>query len=440
MSSGLNNPTSGDLLIENLAEVATAEGSAPRRGMEQGRVLRLRNPEGDGAVEVLCRAGRIEFVGAAELRRERFGDLADVPRLDGKRGTLIPGFVDPHTHIPWAGTRETELFERLAGKTYQAIAAEGGGILSTVAATRRASEDEIAGNVLRHLDWMLAGGTTTIEAKSGYGLNLADEMKQLVALDRAAAEHPVRILPTLLAAHEVPPEHRADAASRTRYVDLICDEIVPAVAARGLARFCDVFCEAGVFSAAESRRVLEAGIRHGLSPRLHADEFADSGGAELAAELGALSADHLMAVSDRGIEALAGSGVTAVLLPGTSFFLKKERYAPARRMIESGIPVALATDCNPGSSYTESMPMIVTLAVFQLGLSVEESLTAATLNAACSLGVGDEVGTIEVGKRADLALLDAPNLLHLAYHYGVNPIAAVVRDGRLVYRAGGRIY
>ncbi len=426
----------GDLLIDNLAEVATPEGSVPRRGTEQGRVSRTRHPDG---VEVLCRSGRIEFVGATEARRERFGDLPDVPRLDGKRGTLIPGFVDPHTHIPWAGTRETELFERLAGTTYQEIAARGGGILSTVASTRRASEDEITGNVLRHLDWMLAGGTTTIEAKSGYGLNLADEMKQLVALDRAAAEHPVRILPTLLAAHEIPAEHRADPRGRARYVDLICDEIVPAVAARGLARFCDVFCEAGVFSADESRRVLEAGIRHGLLPRLHADEFADSGGAELAAELGALSADHLMAVSDRGIEALAGSGVTAVLLPGTSFFLRKERYAPARRMIEAGIPVALATDCNPGSSYTESMPMIVTLAVFQLGLSVEESLTAATLNAACSLGVGAEVGSIEVGKRADLALLDAPNLLHLAYHYGVNPIAAVVRDGRLVYRAGGRI-
>ncbi len=425
-----------DLLIENLAEVATAEGSTPRRGAEQGRVRRTRHPEG---VEVLCQAGRIAFVGPEGERRARFGDLPETPRLNGKRGTLIPGFVDPHTHIPWAGTRETELFERLGGKSYQAIATEGGGILSTVAATRRASEDEITGNVLRHLDWMLAGGTTTIEAKSGYGLNLADEMKQLVALERAAAEHPVRILPTLLAAHEVPAEHRADPRGRARYVDLICDEIVPAVAARGLARFCDVFCEAGVFSPEESRRVLEAGIRHGLAPRLHADEFADSGGAELAAELGALSADHLMAVSERGLEALAGSGVTAVLLPGTSFFLKKERYAPARRMIESGIPVALATDCNPGSSYTESMPMIVTLAVFQLGLSVEESLTAATLNAACSLGVGDEVGTIEVGKRADLALLDAPNLLHLAYHYGVNPIAAVVRDGRLVYRAGGRI-
>ncbi len=394
----------GDLLIENLAEVATAEGSTPRRGAEQGRVRRTRHSEG---VEVLCQAGRIAFVGPEGERRARFGDLPETPRLDGKRGTLIPGFVDPHTHIPWAGTRETELFERLGGKSYQAIAAEGGGILSTVAATRRASEDEITGNVLRHLDWMLAGGTTTIEAKSGYGLNLADEIKQLVALERAAAEHPVRILPTLLAAHEVPAEHRADPRGRARYVDLICDEIVPAVAARGLARFCDVFCEAGVFSPEESRRVLEAGIRHGLRPRLHADEFADSGGAELAAELGALSADHLMAVSERGLEALAGSGVTAVLLPGTSFFLKKERYAPARRMIESGIPVALATDCNPGSSYTESMPMIVTLAVFALGLSVEESLTAATLNAACSLGVGDEVGTLEVGN-APISLYSMP--------------------------------
>ncbi len=427
----------GDLLIENLAEVATAEGSTPRRGADQGRVRRLRHGEG---VEVLCRAGRIAFVGSSAERRAQFGDLSDTPRLDGKRGTLIPGFVDPHTHIPWAGTRETELFERLAGTTYQEIAARGGGILSTVAATRQASEDEIAGNVLRHLDWMLAGGTTTVEAKSGYGLNLADETKQLVALQRAAAEHPVRILPTLLAAHEIPAEHRGDEKLRARYVDLVCDEIVPAVAGRGLAKFCDVFCEKGVFSAQESRRVLEAGIRHGLLPRLHADEFADSGGAELAAELGAYSADHLMAVSDHGIEALAKSGVTAVLLPGTSFFLKKERYAPARRMIESGIPVALATDCNPGSSYTESMPMIVTLAVFALGLSVEESLTAATLNAACSLGLGEEVGTIEVGKRADLSLLDAPNLLHLAYHYGVNPIAAVVREGRLVYRAGGRIF
>lgn len=414
------------LLIHNLAEVATPEGSTPRRGAEQGRVRRLRD------AEVLCEDGKIVFVGPPEERVRLFGELPEAARLDGRGGTLIPGFVDPHTHLPWAGTREEEFAARLAGKTYQEIAAAGGGILSTVASTRRASEEELTDFVLRRMDRMLAWGTTTAEAKSGYGLTLGDELKQLRAIRRAAGGHPVDLVPTLLAAHEVPPEHRQD---RGRYVDLICDEIVPATAEAGLARFCDVFCERGVFSAEESRRVLEAGARHGLAPRLHADEFVDSGGAELAARLGALSADHLMAVSEAGIEALAGSGVTAVLLPGTSFFLMKKAYAPARRLVAAGVPVALATDCNPGSSHTESMPMIVVLAVLQLGLTIEESLTAATLNAACSLGLGAEIGSIEPGKRADLVLLDAPNLLHLAYHYGINPVAAVVKEGRVARRA-----
>jgi len=414
------------LLIHNLAEVATPEGSTPRRGAEQGRVRRFHG------AEVLCQDGRILFVGPPEERLRLFGEAPDAARLDGRGGTLIPGFVDPHTHLPWAGTREQEFAARLAGTSYQEIAAAGGGILSTVASTRRATEEELTGFVLRRMDQMLTWGTTTAEAKSGYGLTLGDELKQLRAIRRATEGHPVDLVPTLLAAHEVPPEHRQD---RSRYVDLICDEIVPATAEAGLARFCDVFCERGVFSAEESRRVLEAGARHGLAPRLHADEFVDSGGAELAAQLGALSADHLMAVSDAGIEALAGSGVTAVLLPGTSFFLMKKAYAPARRLVAAGVPVALATDCNPGSSHTESMPMIVVLAVLQLGLTIEESLTAATLNAACSLGLGAEIGSIEVGKRADLVLLDAPNLLHLAYHYGINPVAAVVKEGRVARRA-----
>ncbi|HVF59716.1 MAG TPA: imidazolonepropionase [Thermoanaerobaculia bacterium] len=417
---------SADLLIENLAEVATPEGAGPRRGVEQGRVRRL-----PGA-EVLCRDGRIAFVGPREERERVYGPLPEAERLDGRGGTLVPGFVDPHTHLPWAGSREEEFAQRLAGKTYQEIAAAGGGILSTVAATRRASEEELAAGARRRLDRMLAHGTTTAEAKSGYGLSREDELKQLRALRRAAAAHPVEVLPTLLAAHEVPPEHR-NPGGRARYLDLICEEIVPAAAAEGLARFCDVFCERGIFSPQESRRVLEAGVRHGLAPRLHADEFEDSGGALLAAELKALSADHLIAVSPRGVEALAAAGVTAVLLPGTSFFLMKHRWAPARRLIEAGVPVALATDCNPGSSHTESMPMVVTLAVFELRLSVEEALTAATLNAACALGLGAEIGSIEPGKRADLLLLDAPNLLHLAYHFGVNPVAAVVKGGRVVH-------
>ncbi len=414
-----------DLLIHNLAEVATARGASSLSGTDQAAVDRL------SRAVVLCREGRIAFVGSEEDLERRFGPLPDAERLDGRDGTLVPGFVDPHTHLPWAGDRAAEFAQRLAGKTYLEIAAAGGGILSTVRATRGASEEQLVERVARRLDQMLALGTTTAEAKSGYGLTRDDELKQLRAIRTAAADHPVDLVPTLLAAHEIPPEHRD---SRDRYVDLICDEIVPATAEAGLASFCDVFCEEGVFSPEESRRVLTAGREHGLAPRLHADEFVDSGGAELAAELGALSADHLVAASEAGIEAMAGAGVTAVLLPGTSFFLMKHSWAPARRLVEAGVPVALATDCNPGSSHTESMPMVFVLAVFELGLSIEEALVAVTLNAACCLGLGDEIGTIEPGKRADLVLLDEPSLFHLAYHFGGNPVAAVVKAGRVIGR------
>ena len=414
-----------DLLIHNLAEIATPHGTSPRLGPKQGQIERLHG------AEVLCRDGRVAFAGSPKERAQRFGELPEANYLDGRGGTLVPGFVDPHTHLPWAGTREEEFAARLQGTTYQEIAAAGGGILSTVRSTRAAPEDTLTANTVRRMNQLLVWGTTTAEAKSGYGLSLEDELKQLRAIARANAQHAVDLYPTLLAAHEVPPEYRN---RRHAYVELICHEIVPAAARDGLARFCDVFCESGVFSAAESRQVLLAGADHGLKPRLHADEFVDSGGAELAAELGALSADHLMAVSRAGIEALALRRVVAVLLPGTSFFLMKERYAPARELIEAGVPVALGTDCNPGSSHTESMPMILLLAVLHLRLTIEEALTAATLNAACSLDLGREIGSIEVGKRADLVLLDCPNLLHLAYHYGINPVAAVVKSGRVVHR------
>ena len=424
-----------ELLIENLAELATPLGNRSRRGAEQGAIRRVAD------AEILCRGGRIAFAGGRAERERRFGALDGVPRLDGARGTATPGFVDAHTHLPWAGSREDELFRRLAGESYQAIAAAGGGILSTVRATRAAGEDEILSGTLGRLSWMLASGTTTAETKSGYGLSLEAEVKQLATIRAASRAQPVELVPTLLAAHEVPAEFRGSDASRARYVDLFCEEIVPKVAEERLAVFCDVFCERGVFSVAESRRVLEAGIRHGLLPRLHADEFADSGGARLAAELGAFSADHLMAVSPAGIDALAATEgtVTALLLPGTSFFLAKRAYAPARRLISAGVPVALATDCNPGSSYTESLPTIAQLAVFELGLSVEEALTALTLNAACSLGLGGTIGTLEEGKQADIVVHAAPNLRHLAYHYGVNPVRSVVKRGREVYRAGNLV-
>ena len=424
------------LLIENLAEIATPLGTTPRRGAEQGAVLRLRaGSAGSDAsgIEIFCRDGRLAFVGARAERERLWGELPGVARLDGRRATAVPGFVDGHTHLPWAGSREEEFVQRLAGRSYQEIAAAGGGILSTVRATRAAEAPALLELALGRLAWMLSCGTTTAEAKSGYGLSLGDELKQLATLRAAAAAQPVELVPTLLAAHEVPEEYRH---RRGAYLDLVCEEIVPAAAEQGLARFCDVFCEKGVFSAAESRRVLAAGVRYGLLPRLHADEFVDSGGALLAAELGAYSADHLMAVSPAGIDALAAAGVTALLLPGTSFFLAKRIYAPARRLIAAGVPVALGTDCNPGSSYTESLPTIAQLAVFELGLSIEEALTAVTLNSACSLGLGAEIGSLETGKRADVVLLEAPNLLHLAYHYGVNPVRSVIKAGREVFRAG----
>ncbi|HEX4952645.1 MAG TPA: imidazolonepropionase [Thermoanaerobaculia bacterium] len=415
--------SAADLLITNLSEVATPLGRHPAHGAAQGRVLRL-----PGA-EVFCRGGRIAFVGNPAERAARFGDLEGVARLDGRRGTLVPGFVDAHTHLPWAGSRAHELGMRLAGRSYQEIAAAGGGILSTVAATRAASEEELTANVLARLDRMLDGGTTTAEAKSGYGLSLAAELKQLRAIRTAGRSHAITLVPTLMAAHEVPLEHREH---RERYLDLVCHEITPAAAEEGLAHFCDVFCERGVFSVEESRRVLEAGRACGLTPRLHADEFVDSGAAMLAAELRASSADHLIAVSEEGIEALASAGVTALLLPGVSFFLRSESYAPARRLIAAGVPVALATDCNPGSSHTESMPFVFWLGVFKLRLTIEEALTAMTLNPACCLGLGEEIGTVEEGKGADLVLLEGESLDDFAYHLGVSPVRAVVKAGRRV--------
>ena len=422
-----------DLLITNIAELATPTGTDYRKGADQARIERRQN------VEILCRPdsrgiGRLAFVGSTAERQERFGDLPEVQHLDAGGRTVVPGFVDAHTHLPWSGTRESEFAQRLEGKTYLEIAAAGGGILSTVRSTREASEDELTANTLARLDVMLAHGTTTSEVKSGYGLTKGDELKQLRAIRRAGEEHVVDVVPTLLAAHDFPPERRSSAADRADWVEEIAEEIVPAVAEEGLARFCDVFCEEGYFDVEQSRWVLEAGRQHGMVPRLHADEFVDSGAAELAAELGAASADHLVAVSEAGISAMAHTGVAGVMLPGVSFFLMKDDFAPARRLVEAGVPVVLATDYNPGSSHTASLPFIVQLGVFKMKLAIEECLTAVTLNPAVLLGLGDEVGTVEEGKRADLAILDGPNLLHFGYRLGTNPVWGVVKGGRVVGR------
>ncbi len=382
---------------------------------------------------VRCQGGRIAFVGDEDEHDRCFPAPDRV--LDAEGGTVLPGFVDPHTHLPFAGYREDEFDRRLAGESYAAIAASGGGIVATVAATRRASHEELLALTLVRLDRQLLHGTTCTEAKSGYGLDVVHECKQLRVLADAAARHPVEIAATAMPAHEVPPEWRHDPDG---YVAMVLEEIYPAIASDGLAEAVDVFCERGVFTPAQTRRLLAVAPAYGWRIHLHADELADSGGASLAAELGAASASHLLHANDDGIRALAARGVVAVVLPGVSFFLR-DRYAPVRRLIEAEVPVALATDCNPGSSHTESMPMVMALACLGAGMTTEEALVGATLNAAAALGRADRLGSIEVGKAADLVILDPPSAKHLVYHFGVNLVRHVVKGGQIVVRNGQRL-
>ena len=410
------------LLVRNIRQIATPRGRAGVRGAAM-RELELH----DDAVLVID-GERFAYAG-----RERDMPKLDITEdVDAKGATAIPGFVDSHTHIPFAGFRESEFNRRLKGETYEQIAASGGGIASSVHATRAASEEVLTNNVLERTRMMARYGTTTSEAKSGYGLDVACELKQLRAIRAAAADSPVRLVATCLAAHEFPPESRGSNAAREGWVSTIISEILPAVAEEKLAVFCDAFVERGVFTRDEGERVLRAAAALGMIPRLHADELSDTHGAALAAELDAASADHLMHISEDGIRALGRSGTVANLLPGTSFFLMSDRYAPARRLIEEGAIVSLSTDCNPGSSMTESMQIVMQLATLQMKMTVEESLTAATLNGAQSLRMADEIGSIEVGKRADFVLLDAPSYLHLVYHFGVNLVREVWRDGKRV--------
>ncbi|MEO8035483.1 MAG: imidazolonepropionase [Acidobacteriota bacterium] len=403
-------------LIRNLRQIATPLGHTGVRGAAMRRLHVI----DQGAIVI--DGDRFTWVGP---ERDLPPGLRPGIEIDGHGGTAVPGFVDSHTHLPFAGYRESEFNRRLQGETYAQIAESGGGIASSVRATRAASEDALVALVLKRAATMARHGTTTAEAKSGYGLNLSDELKQLRAIRRAGQSSPVRLIATCLAAHEFPPEDKSPS-----WVERILDEILPAVAAEKLAVFCDAFVERGVFTAEQGRAVLEAGRRLGLIPRLHADEFSDCHGAALAAGLHAASADHLMHIGDAGIAALAASETAANLLPATSFFLMSDRYAPARKLIEAGAIVSLSTDCNPGSSMTESMQIVMQLATLQMKMTVEESLTAATLNGAHSLRIAGETGSIEPGKRADLVLIDAPSYLHLVYHFGVNLVGRVWQGGR----------
>lgn len=413
------------LIVKNAAQVATSRGAskAPLTGDKQGELAVIEN----GAVAV--HDAKIIAVGSTAEVLARVDSDAETKVIDAAGQVVLPGLVDPHTHVVFGGSREHELNLKLEGVPYLEILARGGGILNSVEATRAASEEELVAGGIKYCRQMLAQGTTTAEAKSGYGLSTEAEIKTLKAIKQVDAFQPVDLVPTFLGAHAVPKEYKGDA---DRYLDLVIDEMMPLVVEQNLARYCDVFCEEGVFSIEQSRRVLTAARNMGLGLKIHADEIVPLGGAELAAELGAVSADHLLVVSDEGIKRMAEEGVIAVILPGTSFYLREDHYAPGRKMIEAGVPVALATDFNPGSSPNNNLQLIINIACLYLRMTPAEVINAITINAAHAVGRASEIGSLEKGKIADLAIFDAPNFDYLAYRYGTNLVSRVIKNGRLV--------
>ncbi len=393
------------IAILNIGQLITLAGPArPRTGTELND-LAINN---DAAL--LIADGRIIAVGPYTELKSKIPHEATI--IDAENRCITPGFVDAHTHFVFAGNRAAEFEQRIAGVTYQQIAAAGGGILRTVALTRAASEDELLAAARRHRDWMLRSGTTTIEAKSGYGLDRDTELKMLRVIARLNAEGPARIVGTLLAAHTVPPEYKD---RRADYVRFVCEELIPEVAQLGLAKFCDAFCDDHAFTVDETRTVLTAAKKHGLNLRIHAEQFRSGTGADLAAELCATTADHLETVTEETLQHLCKAGTQPVLLPGSVFAISRTQYPPARKMIEADLAIVLATDFNPGSSPVSSMPFTLSLACLEMRLSPAEALSAATINAAHSLGLGAQIGTLEAGKQADFVIHEFTDYRELAY-------------------------
>lgn len=409
-------------LFFNTSITTPVQGAAPSSGADQGKV----RVYGCGAL-LVNDDGNIEAIGSEDEVRALIDarEIEIEKEYDCGGAAMIPGFVDPHTHICFAARREREFNMRLEGKTYLEILEAGGGILSTVKSVRAASENELFAETLDNVLSALNFGTTTMEIKSGYGLDLENELKMLRVIDRIGKETPLDIVATFMGAHAVPTEYKNDP---DKFVDILIEEMLPAVKKQGIADYCDVFCETGVFTVPQSRRLLEAAREIGMKLRIHADEVDDTEGAGLAAELKTTSAEHLLAANEKNLKAMGESHVIADVLPATAYSLRKP-YADARRMIEFNVPVALASDCNPGSCFCESMPFVVGLAVMNMGMTVNEALVGATLNAAWSVGLQDKVGSLEPGKQADFLLLDGESPAILAYHAGVSPIVEVFKKG-----------
>lgn len=412
-----------NLYIKNIAQLVTCHGSEAKHGKAAMGDLHVI----EGPAAVVIREGIITFAGSQQdIPR---GATAGCEELDATGRCVLPGFVDSHTHLVFGGYREDEFQWRLAGDSYMSIMERGGGIASTMRATRTESEDTLRASALRHLTNMMHMGVTTVEAKSGYGMELETELKQLRVVRQLQELQPLDIFSTFMGAHDTPPEYKGRS---TDFIEYLCREVLPVVAREGLAECCDIFTEKGVFDHAETRKMLTAAREAGLALKMHADEIVPFGGAELAAELGCLSADHLLQISDRGIEALAKSNTIATLLPCTAFSLKAD-YAPARRMIDAGCAVALASDLNPGSCFSASIPLLFALATIYMGMTVEEAVTALTINGAAAIGRERQIGSIEKGKKGDLVVLEYPSYKFLSYHFGMNLVSHTIKAGRIVY-------
>lgn len=413
------------LVIKNIDNLITLKGdNKARSGKDQGKISLIEN--GVIAVE----GEKIIYVGKGELPSTIESD-EETEIIDARGKTVTPGLVDCHTHLVHGGSREHEFKLKLEGVDYLDILATGGGIHSTVKATIEADFDELYKKAQKSLNTMLSFGVTTVEAKSGYGIGDFDtEIRQLEVAKKLNEDNPVDIVSTFMGAHAVPKEYEGRS---DEFVDILIEEMMPKVIEKGLAKFNDVFCEEGVFTIDQSRKILLAGKEKGLIPKMHADEIVSLGGAELAAEVGCISAEHLMAASDKGIEDMAKSGTIAVLLPGTSFNLQKGTIAPARKMIEKGVPVAISTDYNPGSCPSENLQFMMTLGSLTLKMTPAEVITSVTINAAAALGLEDEIGSIEEGKRADISIFDTPNLEYMLYHFGINHTDKVIKNGKVIW-------